>query len=68
MTDNIVDFVKRKAGVRSNGKIVKPEFCFAIFSSDVDMSGHKSFIRIKEGSVRSRSQDCRHSHLQSIDR
>ncbi len=44
MSNNIVDFVKRKAGIRSDGKIAKPEFYFAIFSSDMDMSGLNSFI------------------------
>jgi len=44
MTNNIVDFVKRKTDVRSNGKIVKPELYFAILAFDVDISGLGAFV------------------------
>jgi hypothetical protein len=52
VTNDIAEFVRGKAGVYGNCKIVQPEFGFHTTGANVNMSSLASLVGVKEGPVR----------------
>jgi hypothetical protein len=49
--DDIPKFVRRKAGIDDDGKIMKPDFDFSVAGAHVDMGWFATFVGIEIGTV-----------------
>src|SRR5712671_6653991 len=56
VADNSADFMGGKSRIDRHREVVKPELCFGVARSDMDMRRLAAFVRIKERAIWSPAQ------------